>query len=284
MTPPRTTTGRPSRRPPPLPRQGAILKATLEYDGARYRGWQAQINARTVQGVLTEALAQAFGPGVRCFGAGRTDAGVHSLGQVASLHLPGAAPRPLAILRRDLNDALPPDVHVLALEEARPGFHARHDAVLRIYRYRFSRRRTAFGKPYVFWVKDALSVEAMARAASLLAGRHDFHAFCENPEGHDSTLVEVDFAEVTAPPEAPDLILFRIGASHFLWKMVRRLAGTLVEIGTGRVPDGEMGRLLDERSSRTAAWTAPPSGLFLEAVLYAGERRPAPPHPLRPAF
>ena len=276
---------RPRQRPAGLRSEGPVLRATIEYDGSRFRGWQAQINARTVAGALNEALHGRLGEGVKMNGAGRTDAGVHAFGQVASIHLPaGIAPGPLERLRRDLNDRLPPEIHLLSLREAAPGFHARHDARLRTYRYRFSLRRTAFGKPFVFWVKDSLAVDRMAEAAAALAGRHDFHSFCENPEGHDSTLVEVAFAEVVVPDEAPDLILFRIGASHFLWKMVRRLAGTLVEIGTGRLPASEMARLLEERSSRTAPWTAPPSGLFLESVAYPREPSPAAIPALRPAF
>ena len=278
-----------ARRPRPRAPGGrtdeAVLRATIEYDGSRFRGWQPQINARTVGGALNEAVRERLGEGVKVNGAGRTDAGVHAFGQVASIHFPGPLPPgPLERLRRDLNDLLPPDINLLALRAAVSGFHARHDARLRTYRYRFARRRTAFGKPFVFWVKDALAVDRMAEAVSALAGRHDFHSFCENPEGHDSTLVEVSFAEVTVPPEAPDLILFRIGGSHFLWKMVRRLAGTLVEIGTGRLPASEMTRLLAERSSRTAPWTAPPSGLFLEAVAYPGDPPAVAIPPLRPAF
>jgi tRNA pseudouridine38-40 synthase len=238
-----------------------------------------------VQGVLVDAVKERLGPLVRVNGAGRTDAGVHAFGQVASLHLPGRGPEaPLELVRRDINDLLPSDVNLLSLRLARPGFHARHDAALRVYRYRISRRRTAFGKPFLFWVKDRLDEERMAKAVTQLTGRHDFFSFCENPEGHDSTLVEVAWAKVEELPREKDLILFRIGASHFLWKMVRRVVGTLVEIGTGRLPAEEMTRLLSERSSRTAPWTAPPSGLFLEAVHYRGEPPPPEVDPIRPGF
>jgi tRNA pseudouridine38-40 synthase len=262
-----------------------VLRATLEYDGTRYRGWQAQVNARTVGGVFAAAVREAIGDGVRIYGAGRTDAGVHAFAQVASLHLPPASARgDLLHLQREINDRLPADVHLLALAPAPPTFHARHNARLRIYRYRISRRRTAFGKPFVYWVKDRLDAGAMQEAAALLAGRHDFSSFTENPEGHDSTLVHVDWARIETPASVPDLILFRIGASHFLWRMVRRVVGTLLEVGRGRLAPAEIGRLLATRSGDPAKWTAPPSGLFLEAVLYDGD--PAPPEidPLRPAF
>jgi len=272
-----------------------VLRATLEYDGSRYRGWQVQVNVRTVQGELQRALREALeeitgeatderqAPQVH--GAGRTDAGVHALAQVASLHLPERAwavdPR---ALRLALNERLPVDVNVLSLTEAPPSFHARHDAGLRIYRYRLATRRTAFGKPYVYWVKDRLDVAAMQRAAELFVGRHDFVSFCERPMEQESTLVEVSFVSVEVPVEVPELVLIRLGASHFLWKMVRRLAGTLVEVGAGRLAREDVAGLLARRTEGVARWTAPASGLFLEAVVYPGDPMPEPAHPLRPAF
>ena len=263
----------------------SVLRATLEYDGGRYRGWQAQVNARTVQGELLAACRDVLGKDVRVHGAGRTDAGVHALAQVASLHGTFQAPaKELGRIRQALNDRLPPDIHVLALAPARRNFHARHDAGERVYRYRISRRRTAFGKRYVWWVKDRLDAGAMREAAALFVGRHDFRSFCENAEGHDSTLVEVGFARVETPPEAPDLLLFRIGASHFLWKMVRRLTGTLVEVGTGRLAPAGVRDLLLSKTASTAAWTAPPSGLFLESVAYPGDPPPPEVDPFRPGF
>jgi pseudouridylate synthase I len=262
---------------------GAVLRAKIEYDGSRYRGWQAQVNARTVQGVLLAAARELWGPGVRVHGAGRTDAGVHALGQVASVHLPPRSRVDAAALRR-WNELLPFDVNVLELSAVSPSFHARHDAVRRVYRYRLATRRTAYGKPFVYWVKDELDVAAMDRAARLLAGRHDFAGFCENPEGHDSTIVVVEEARVTAPAEADGLVLVRIAASHFLWKMVRRVVGVLLEVGAGRMAEAQVARLLVERTSEVARLTVPPSGLFLESVGYPGEPEEVPPHPLRPAF
>ncbi len=272
----------PSRTSAP---SGPVLRATIEYDGGRYRGWQAQVNARSVQGTLLSAAHELWGPGVRVHGAGRTDAGVHALGQVASVHLgPRARSGDPADAMRRWNDLLPPDVNVLSLVVAPPGFHARHDAVRRVYRYRIARRRTGFGKPFVYWTKDALDVAAMDRAARLLAGRHDFAGFCENPEGHDSTIVVVEHAAVTAPPEAEGLVLVRVAASHFLWKMVRRVVGILLEVGAGRMTEAHVARLLLERTGDPARLTVPPSGLFLESVGYPGEGEPELPHPLRPAF
>ena len=263
----------------------AVLRATLEYDGGRYRGWQSQVNARTVQGTLAAACRDVLGEDVKVNGAGRTDAGVHAFAQVASLHGSFQARAPeLGKIRQALNDRLPPDIHVLNLAPAPRAFHARHDATARVYRYRISRRRTAFGKRYVWWIKDRLDARAMQAAADLLPGRHDFGSFCENAEGHDSTLVEIAFARLETPPEAPDLLLFRVGASHFLWKMVRRLTGTLVEVGTGRLAVSDVKAMLATRTSKSAAWTAPPSGLFIESVTYPGDPPPPPIDPFRPGF
>jgi tRNA pseudouridine38-40 synthase len=239
-------------------------KLTLEYDGTRYRGWQSQKNTdRTVQGVLLRAARELLGEDASVGGAGRTDAGVHALAQVAHLK----ARRKLAEreIEHGINDRLPFDVNVLSVEPAPPGFHARHDAVSRTYLYRISRRRTAFDKRLVWWIKDRLDFSAMKRAAKLFEGRHDFASFCENPEGQESTIVVVEKSDVF---DWAHEIHFRVEASHFLWKMVRRLAGTLVEVGRGDVDVQDVGRLLQKESSEPAKWTAPPSGLFLENVRY----------------
>jgi tRNA pseudouridine38-40 synthase len=246
-------------------------KLTLEYDGTRYRGWQSQKNTdKTIQGALARAANELFGEEVSLGGAGRTDAGVHALAQVAHLR----SNRRLAerAILEGLNDRLPFDINVLEAAPAPPGFHARHDARSRTYLYRISRRRTALEKRFVWWIKDPLDAGAMRKAAACLGGRHDFASFCENPDGQQSTEVVVEAARLE---EVGSEIHFRITASHFLWKMVRRLAGTLVEVGRGNLPESGIARLLSERSGETARWTAPPSGLFLERVEYG-------PTPARP--
>ena len=247
-------------------------KLTLEYDGTRYHGWQEQANARTIQGELRQAAESYFEMPVELGGAGRTDAGVHALAQVAHLRIrPRQAskqsfPRPEDLLYH-LNERLPADINVLRVEEVRATFHARHDAVARAYLYQISTRRTAFAKKYVWWIKDQLDVKAMARAAQLIAGRHDFSSFSERDPKRpgDSTIVVVDSAEITSDEH---LILFRIAASHFLWKMVRRLTGTLVEVGRHSLQVEDVTRYLKQPSSDPARWTAPPSGLFLERITY----------------
>jgi tRNA pseudouridine38-40 synthase len=250
----------------------------VEYEGTRYAGWQRQPGARTIQGELTKAAEALFGPGAEVGGAGRTDAGVHALAQVAHLRVKGSVKLTARQVEAGLNRALPHDINVLSARPARTGFHARHDALARYYLYQISTRRTAFGKAFVWWVRDRLDTERMREAAALFVGRRDFASFSEPSEGQTSTLVRVEAAQVFA---AGDLILFRVGASHFLWKMVRRLTGALVEAGRGNLSADEVRELLRRPSRAPAAWTAPPSGLFLERVLYAGD---APPAGNEPAF
>ena len=246
-------------------------KLTLEYDGTKYSGWQEQRNARTVQGQLRKAAEEFLGVDVDLHGAGRTDAGVHALAQVAHLRvrsMPGKA-RSEAILR-GINDRLPADICLLEVEDAPNTFHARHDAMARTYLYQVSTRRTAFLKKYVWWVKENLDVPAMGRTARMVMGRHNFAAFrADDPtRPKESTIVVVDSAEINVEGH---LILFRITASHFLWRMVRRIAGTLVKAGLGEITPEDFLRLLEGKADPrmdVAQWTAPSSGLFLESVRY----------------
>src|ERR1044071_1738832 len=200
-----------------------VWRLELEYEGTRYAGWQAQPHARTVQGELSKAAEQFLNARVEVGGSGRTDAGVHALRQVAHLKSKAGGRAPdLTTLKVGLNKLLPHDVNVLRVEHAPPNFHARHDARARFYVYQIATRRTAFGKPFVWWVRDRLDGKSMQAACALVEGRHDFSSFCESPAEQRSTLVEVERAELAV---AGGLVLFRIGASHFLWKMVRRGGG-----------------------------------------------------------
>jgi tRNA pseudouridine38-40 synthase len=245
-------------------------RLTVEYEGTRYRGWQEQKNARTVAGELRRALEETLGEAIDLGGAGRTDAGVHALAQTAHLRCRTAADPGELIFR--VNEALPPDINLLGLVPAPREFHARHSAVSRSYLYQISRRRTAFAKRHVWWVRARLDGERLAREAQAAVGRHDFARLAERAAAQDSTEVVVEQVRVA---EAGELLLIRIVASHFLWKMVRRLVGTLVRVGAGALPAGTLAGLLAEDPAlarlNSAEWTAPPSGLFLERVLYAGD-------------
>jgi tRNA pseudouridine38-40 synthase len=240
------------------------FRLTIEYAGTRYSGWQIQKNAKTVQGELHRALAGALGKAsFDTYGAGRTDAGVHALGQVA--HLDTSANLPPATLIARVNDALPADINVIAAERVAPRFHARHSAIARGYLYQISRRRTAFDKPYVWWVKDDLNLDAMRDAARALVGFGDFRAFTDDDPEEKSTKVLVDDISIT---EQDSRILIRVVGSHFLWRMVRRIVGVLVEVGRGGLKPADVAALLASDSDLPPKLTAPASGLFLERVYY----------------
>jgi tRNA pseudouridine38-40 synthase len=245
-------------------------KLTIEYDGTRYSGWQEQKNARTVMGELRIAIEDYLRVEVDLHGSGRTDAGVHAAAQVAHLRAElRRVPSPEDILR-EVNIRLPSDIVVLEVEPVANKFHARHDAVLRSYVYQISTRKSAFSKRYVWWVREPLDVAVMNEAAKKLTGRHDFACFAapDPSKPGESTIVVVESASVETEG---DLILFRIEASHFIWRMVRRLAGVLVKLGKGEITEADFDRLLKARCSPkldVAAWTAPASGLFLDGVRY----------------
>ena len=258
------------------------FKLVIEYAGTRYSGWQIQKNARTVQGEIDRAIREVAGRReFELYGSGRTDAGVHALAQVAHLELyTGLAPEPL---RRRLNDELPADIHILTIDKAPHRFHARHDAVSRSYLYQISRRRTAFAKPFVWWIREPLDLGAMRRAAAAFAGRQDFAAFSDDDPDEKSTVVVLERVELV---EAGALVLVRVQGSHFLWKMVRRIVGVLAAVGRGEMTPEDAAQYLNPRDGASpgvtpASLTAPAAGLFLEKVLYAGDDGPG---PLRPVI
>jgi tRNA pseudouridine38-40 synthase len=266
------------------------FKIFLEYAGYNYSGWQkqpGQAGTKTVQGTLITAIEKVFKSAkgnskfIDLQGSGRTDAGVHAIEQVAHLECESMlAPE---ILKMKINDELPSDINILEIEKAPKNFHARHDAKARQYLYVISKRRTALEKRYVWWIKDKLDVKKMKEAAKLFAGMHDFKNFTEKPplsfhaeprhggegvRGVGSTKCKVEMLEIT---ETNEKILIRIKASHFLWKMVRRIVGTLVEIGRGSIDISIVSELLlpsPEGEGPGVRFTAPPSGLFLEKVYY----------------
>ena len=271
-------------------------KLAIEYAGTRYSGWQKQKNARTVQGEIERAIGELTRDKTFEFqGSGRTDSGVHALRQVAHLDIRKAMPA--ESLRRAVNDGLPADIHILAVDSVPHRFHARHAAVARSYLYQISRRRSAFAKPFVWWVREPLDVARMRAAAVAFTGMHDFQAFSDDDPEEKSTDVLV---EDVAIGEDGDLILVRVAGSHFIWKMVRRMVGVLAAIGKGDLAAEDVARLLGADKPSTfalsasadkkglspptatpAELTAPASGLFLERVFYEGDSRQL---PLQPAL
>lgn len=245
-------------------------KLTLEYDGTRYSGWQEQKNARTIAGDVRLVAEEYLQAKVELHGSGRTDAGVHALAQIAHLRASLRHPPRPEELRRALNMELPADIAILRIEQVDNSFHARHDATSRSYIYQISTRKRAFEKRFVWWVKEPLDTESMQRAAQKLAGRHDFVCFrAPDPsKPGESTIVVVDRAGIEVED---DMVLFRIEASHFLWRMVRRIVGVLVKMGKRELSVEEFETLLDAQCDSRydiAAWTAPAAGLFLERVTY----------------
>lgn len=245
------------------------FRITIEYDGGNYAGWQCQKNARTVQGEIESALAAMVGRPVRLSASGRTDAGVHALGQVANFHCDTRlSPE---TLQKALNSMLDGDIVIRDCREAADGFHARFDAVGKTYHYHILNRPlpSAIHRRHVWFIRKPLDVAAMQHAADLLAGEHDFSAFegAGSPRAHAvRTVLSARFEA-----EGDGRIVFEISANGFLRFMVRNIVGTLVTVGHHRIPPEEFKAVLESRDRRRAGATAPPQGLFLMKVWYPGE-------------
>jgi tRNA pseudouridine38-40 synthase len=253
-------------------------KITLAYDGSQYVGWQRQAAGPSIQGAVEDALRALDGAVVAVAGAGRTDAGVHALGQVASFAL--ARDMAPEILQRALNGRLPRDIRVVVAERASARFHARFSARRKIYRYRIGNAALhgPFEQHYTWHVPAALDVEAMDAAARQLEGKHDFAAF-QTTGGATRTTVRTMFRSRVARVEpsaglpghelcGAELVVHEIAGDGFLRHMVRAVAGTLVEIGRGRWPPDRMRDILAARDRSLAGPTAPAEGLFLVGVEY----------------
>jgi tRNA pseudouridine38-40 synthase len=193
---------------------------------------------------------------------------VHALAQVA--HLDIETDLAAEQLCRRINAELPSDIHVLRIDPAHPRFHARHHAVARSYLYQISRRRTAFGKKLVWWIREDLDLARMREAGALFVGMKNYRSFTADEPGEKSTRVLVERVELR---ETGDLILIRVEGSHFLWRMVRRVVGVIAEAGRGNLSLEEIEVFLRSKSDKPAQLAAPASGLFLERVYYEGDSR-----------
>jgi tRNA pseudouridine38-40 synthase len=251
------------------------IRLTLQYDGTDYAGWQRQDNARSIQAIVEDAIAEIEGKPVTVMAAGRTDAGVHALAQVASVRLAhGIA---CDALVRALNARFPHDIRVTGAAEAEESFHARFDAVGKLYRYRLLLDPVAspFERRFVWHVARPLDLARLDLASAGLVGTHDFAAFQGSRSAVRTTvrtIVSAEWAIEPASPWSSRVAVFSIEGSGFLRHMVRTIVGTLLEVEGGRRPAEEIAGLLRARNRTRAGPTAPARGLVLAAVRYPGER------------
>ena len=241
------------------------IRLLLEYDGTDFHGWQRQPDVRTVQGAMETAVRNTFGQRTEVIGAGRTDRGVHAQGYVCNFHVDTdlEPERIVAALRAHLDK----DVVVKKAIDAPPDFHARFDAVSRCYVYRLDTVPTAIHRRIHHVIKYQLDVSAMDRAACLLRGEHDFTSFTRSGSAADPTCQVLD-TSVTA--EGPGVSI-TVEANRFLHNMVRIIAGTLIDVGRGRMDPEQITEVLCRKDRTAAGPTAPPCGLVLVAVRYPGE-------------
>ena len=244
------------------------IRLTLAYVGTRFAGWQVQPQRPTIQGVLEDRLSRMLQEKVAIAGAGRTDAGVHALGQVANFTT--TRDLPLAGLRRGLNSRLPDEIRVMEASEAAPGFHARGDARSKEYRYRMTRAEVVspFDAPFVTPIHGLVDVSAMRRAAGHLLGRHDFTSFCPANCEQENRVRTVTVAHLE---ERGDELVFTVCAGGFLRHMVRTIVGTLLAVGKGIFAPDDLGAILRARDRRAAGACAPARGLTLIKVFYERE-------------
>jgi len=248
------------------------LRLLLAYDGSGFHGWQRQPDLTTVQACLEEAIARIVAEPVKLYASGRTDAGVHALGQVANFTT--SCRIPTANLRRALNDVLPADVRVRAVDEVAPDFHARYAVRSKIYRYRILQADVCppFLWRYVWHYPRPLDRRRMAEAARTFIGEHDFTSFAaagaEEEGDLEPSMVRTVFSFKILWREQSAMLAYDVRGSGFLHHMVRNFVGTLVEVGRGRLRPGDVSRILQARDRTLAGPTAPPQGLCLMRVDY----------------
>jgi len=245
---------------------------TLSYDGTAYGGWQMQVNSHTVQAEVERALQIVTGQPVRAVASGRTDAGVHAMGQIVSFacdtHLPAD------VLQRALNANLPKDIVALEIREMPEDFHAIRDTVRKRYRYTIQDGplRDVFARHHAWYFPLRLDVRAMSQAGRLLVGRHDFSSFeASGSKRANSVRTIFDLAVHRQTAEHLDRVVIEVEADGFLYNMVRNIVGTLVQVGRGKQPVGWVAEVLKARDRKRAGMTAPPEGLVLLRVWCVGD-------------
>lgn len=242
-----------------------VLKLTIEYDGRNYSGWQLQPRHDSIQGRIEAALERIFAAPVRVFGSGRTDAGVHARGQVASISIP--RPFDATELQRALNSILPADIVVLDIVVAPDDFDPRRAARSRVYEYRVLNRQvaSAFDYRYSWLVRDRLDLAAMNRAAQIFVGDHDFAAFRSLGTEVRTTIRRVISSEWT---RAGDVLVYRVEANSFLRHMVRAMVAAMIDVGRGKLTRDQIATILAGCDRGAAPANAPPGGLYLVEVRY----------------
>ena len=243
-------------------------KMIIQYEGTRYDGWQKQGNTEnTIQGRLEKVLERMAGCPVEVHGSGRTDAGVHAMGQVANFHLPDGCRPDAEWIRTYLNQYLPDDIAITELIMVAERFHSRLSAVKKIYTYQIETgtKKNVFSRRTCYGLGQALDITAMQKAAELLCGTHDYKSFCSNPQMKKSTVRIVDSIEIV---RRKDLLYFNYHGSGFLQNMVRILTGTLLEVGQGKRTPESVKAALEAKDRTQAGYTAPPQGLCLMRVDY----------------
>lgn len=242
------------------------FKLTIEYDGTFYHGWQRQPKQRSIQGEIEKALATMTGRPVTLIGSGRTDAGVHALGQVANFK--SETRLSADELQKGLNSLLPADIVIHSCEQVPLEFHARFDVLSKLYRYCILNRPlpSALERSYAWWLRAPLDLNAMCNAIPFILGAHDFKSFEGSGSPREHTVRRVMHASLRN--DKPDRLIFDIEADGFLRYMVRNLVGTLVAVGSGKITPRQFGEILDAGDRNLAAATAPPHGLCLIRVAY----------------
>jgi len=247
------------------------IKIEIEYDGTNYKGWQIQrkpdasATQKTIQGVIERVLSGILQEEMRVIGSGRTDSGVHAVGQVANFKT--RSKMPMTVIQRALNALLPKDIVIVDIEETKPDFNSRFDALSKTYRYQILNRNyaTAFDRLYQYHVSYKLDAKLMAREGRVLIGRRDFKSFQASDKKERNSIRNIKRLSVR---KDGSIINIDIEANGFLYNMVRNIVGTLIEIGRGKLPPGSMKSILREKDRTKAGPTAPARGLSLMRVRY----------------